>query len=439
MKAKPDPFATIAILALLGLLSALLSILVPALLTEPRSPFFVGSSLGVFPGDVFGAVIAVYFLTFAGVRSVAKAIGLVVASTFAYFVAWLSGVFLGMFASGAMGIQSNWNTDSAELLPDMVAPVLIAGVLGAFLVLTAVLRLYSAEASWRRVMSKSLPWSLVGGLLALVGWGLGPSIGVLVWSSLNSYQLGPNEDIGYAARSMNLNQYSANIIWQTGMGMILGIMLSEAPLVSITAGAGAIPKQKLKPSNAFLLALMAVSLALFLIPSLPNEYQNMRWHRAHREELAAGPISHVPKIDTTPADAILLLTPIGKYLPEQARAARSTIEQAYSVRYSLSGSPSTGPSSVEPHVDVEVQDWPAGWAKFEVENQGQGFSKIAHQNADGASVEERTEFGNRILFKRDPEAHYAWKSNDRIVLMKFYSVDPDEFLQKYLEKYPSTF
>jgi len=42
------------------------------------------------------------------------------------------------------------------------------------------------------------------------------------------------------------------------------------------------------------------------------------------------------------------------------------------------------------------------------------------------------------LFKRDAEAHYAWMSNDRIVLMKFYSVDPDEFLKKYLEKYPST-
>lgn len=438
MKAKPDPAATIAILALLGLVSALLSIFVPALLTAPRSPLFVGSSLGVFPGDVFGAVIAVYFLTYAGVRSVAKAIGLVVASTFAYFVAWLSGMFLGMFASGAMGIQSNWDTDSAELRPDMVAPVLVAGVLGAFLVLTAVLRLYSAETSWRRVMSKSLPWSLVGGLLALVGWGLGPSLGVLVWSSLNSYQLGPNEDIGYAARSMNLNQYSANIIWQTGIGMILGITLSEARLVPTTANAGAIPKQKLKPSNAFLLALMAVSLAWFVIPSLPNDYQEMRWHRAHREELAAGPISHVPKIDTTPADTMLIPAPIGKYLPEQARTVRSTIEQDYSVRYSLSERPSAGSSSIEPHVDVEVQDWPSGWARFELPLQGQGFSKIAHQNANGASVEERTKFGNRLLFKRGPEAHYAWMSNDRIVLMKFYSVDPDEFLKKYLEKYPST-
>jgi len=314
MRARPDPAATIAILSLLGLVSALLSNLVPALLTAPRSPLFVGSSLGVFPGDVFGAMIAVCFLTYAGIRSATKAIGLVIASMFAYFVAMFSGMFLGMFASQIMGFQPNWDTASAELRADMVAPVLIAGVLGAFLVLTAVLRLYSAETSWRRVMRKSLPWSLVGGLLALVGWGMGPSLGMLVWSTLKSYQLVPaNEDIGYAARSMNLNQYSANIIWQTGMGMILGIMLLETRLVPTTAGAGAIPKQKLKPSNAFLLALMAVPLTWFVVVSSPSDYQNMRWHRAHREELAAEPRHHACRIDAHPGPNRQVLARAGPF------------------------------------------------------------------------------------------------------------------------------
>jgi hypothetical protein len=439
MKTRPSPAATIGILSLLGLLSALLSIVVPALLTAPRSPLFVGSSLGIFAGDIFGALIAVYFLTYAGIRSVTKAIGLVVASSFAYFVAMFSGTILGMFASAAMGLHSNWDTDSAELRADMVAPLLIAGVLGAFLVLAAALRLYSAEPSWRRVMRKSLPWSLVGGLLALVGWGLGPSLGMSVWSTLKSHQLvPPNEDMQYAARSMNLNQYSVDIVWQIGMAIILGVLLSETQFVPAALSTHTVPERKQKPSNAFLLALMAIPLAWFVLPSLPNDYQEMLWHRAHREELAAGPISHLPKIDTTPADTMLILAPIGKYLPEPARAVHSTIDQFYSVRYSLTGGPHAGPSSIGPHADVVVQDWPSGWAKSELENQGQGFSKIAHKNAYGASVEERTKFGNRVLFKRNPEAYYAWMSNDRIVLMQFYSVDPDEFLKEYLEKYPST-
>jgi len=439
MKARPDSGATIGILSLLGLAAALLSIVIPALLTAPRSPLFVGGSLGLFPGDIFGAVISVYFWAFAGIRSIAKAIGLVVASTFAYFVATFSGTILGVFASAAMGLHSNWDTDSAQLRADMVAPLLVAGVLGSFLILAAVLRLYSVETSWRRLLSKSLPWSLVGGLLGLVGWGLGPTLGVSIWSTLKSYQLiPPNEDMQYAARSMTVNQYSVNIVWQIGMAIILGIVLSETKFVPAAPGAHAVPERQLKPSNAFLFALMAIPLAFFVILSFPENYQEMLWHRAHREELAAGPISHVPKIDTTPADAMLILTPIGKYLPEPARAVHSTIGQLYSVRYSLPSTPGVDPSSVGPHVDVVVQDWPSGWAKSELENQGQGFSKIAHKNAYGASVEERTKFGNRVLFKRSPEAYYAWMSNDRIVLMQFYSVDPDEFLKKYLEKYPST-
>jgi hypothetical protein len=385
-------------------------------------------------------MLAVYFLTYAGIRSVTKAIGLVVASSFAYFVAFFSGAILGMFASALMGLRSNWDTDSAELRADMVAPLLIAGVLGAVLVLAAVLRLYSAETSWRRVMSKSLPWSLVGGILALVGWGLGPTLGLSIWSTLKSYQLiPPNEDLQYAARSMNLNQYSANIIWQAGMGMILGIMLSETRLVPTAASAGAIPKQKLKPSNVFLLALMAVPLAWFVIVSLPNDYENMRWHRAHREELAAGPISHIPKIDTTPADAMLILTPIGTYRPEPARAEHSPLDQDYSVRYSHSGNPEVGPCCVGPHVDVLVQDWRSGLGRSE-------FGPVPPPDAKNKWAELRIEFGNRVLYRRDADSSllFTWLSNDRLIKIRFYPIaadefpGTDEFLKKYLEKYPST-
>ena len=104
MNAKPNAPATIGILSLLGLLSALLSILIPALLIALRSPLFVGNSLGIFAGDIFGALIAVYLLTYAGIRSVTKAIGLVVASTFAYFVAWYSGASVAA-QSGASSLE----------------------------------------------------------------------------------------------------------------------------------------------------------------------------------------------------------------------------------------------------------------------------------------------------------------------------------------------
>src|SRR5579864_3303171 len=138
MRSKPRA-VTIGILTLLGVASAFISILVPALLREPRSPLFVGSTLGIFPGDVFGAFISVYFLTYAGIRSLTKVVALVIASTFSYFLSWLGGTFLGMLVSGALGLQLQ--SESGDLEAGMLAPLLIAGISGAFVILWAVLRL----------------------------------------------------------------------------------------------------------------------------------------------------------------------------------------------------------------------------------------------------------------------------------------------------------
>jgi hypothetical protein len=33
---------------------------------------------------------------------------------------------------------------------------------------------------------------------------------------------------------------------------------------------------------------------------------------------------------------------------------------------------------------------------------------------------------------------HAWMSNERVLLIDSYSVNPEEFLKNYLEKYPST-
>src|SRR3984893_2726511 len=136
MKKRPDPGATITILSSLGLVAALFSTLVPALLTARGSPIFVGSNLGMFSGDIFGAVISVYFCAFAGFRSVTKAVGLVIASTLAYLVAFGSGIFAGMLLSPALGLKFGLRSGD---LAGMAVPLLVGGVTGAFLVLAAVL------------------------------------------------------------------------------------------------------------------------------------------------------------------------------------------------------------------------------------------------------------------------------------------------------------
>src|ERR1700732_4045071 len=363
MRSRREPALTIGILTLLGVASAFISILVPALLREPRSPLFVGSTLGIFPGDVFGALISIYFLTYAGIRSLTKVVALVIASTFAYFLSWLGGTFLGMLVSGALGLQMK--SGSGDLEAGMFAPLLIAGISGAFVIVWAVLRLYSMETSWRRLGMRSLVWSLPGGLFGLIGWALGPSLGLAVWSTLASHRLvGITEDVDYAIRSNTANRYSADIVWQIGMSILLGVVLSNTRLLTPWTNVGPHEGRTLKPSNAVLFAVLVVLLAWFVVPDLPDTYKTMLWLRANRAELTA-PRSHTPKIDTTPPDVMLILTAVGSYRPEPARAEHSPLDQDYSVRYSHSGDPSVGPCCVGPHVDVLVQDWRKGLARSE--------------------------------------------------------------------------
>lgn len=445
MKARPYPAVTIAILSLLGLAAAFLSIAVPALLTARGSPIFVGSSLGIGPWDIFGAVISVYFWAYAGLRSVSKAIGLVVASTFAYFVAWLSGIFAGMFLSSAMGFQMN--TESAELGAGMVAPLLIAGAIGAFLVIVAVLRLYS-EDTWHGVLSRALPWSLVGGVLALLGWGMGPSLGGGIWSTLDSLGL---SDFGREMLTHDatpLNYFSLHIVWQIGMGVALGVVLSETRLASTASATHAIPARKSNLGNLLLFGVMALALVWFGIRGVPDEYREMRGHRAYAKHIAETPsLENLPQIEPAPADETLILTPFGEYLPERASAGTGHFvpmsgpqPQIYSVRYSLVGAPEGGPN-VSPHVDVHVQVWPnADWAKWELAENW--FSPSLD-----SGMEESIKFGNRIVGVRmnnrtrqtwGSGGRFGWYSNNHIIVIEAYSVDPNDFLKKYLEKYPST-
>jgi len=445
MKASSNPAATIGILSLLGLASAFLSTLIPALLTTRGSPMFVGSSLGLGPWDIFGAMISVYFWAFAGIRSVTKAIGLVVASTVAYFAAMILGMFSGMALSSAMGFQLN--TESAELGAGMVAPLLVAGTAGAFLIIVAVLRLYS-EDTWRGVLSKAFQYSWVGGVFALLGWGLGPSLGEAIWSALDSVGL---SDLGREMLTHDataLNGFSLHIVWQVGMAVALGVMLSEIRLVPTPPAVRATPARKFDFGNAVLFGVMALVLIWFGIRWVPDEYRDMRWHRTYAKHVAETPsFENLPPIETSPAEAMLILTPFADYLPDEVHAGAGQYTAAvpvqygsYTIRYSLAGAPKAGPN-VGAHVDVQVQEWPnADWAAWILAENG--FSPSLQ-----SGMEESIHFGNRIVGVQITQrarqfwgsgGRFGWRSNNHIVVIEAYSVNPDEFLRKYLEKYPSS-
>src|ERR1700690_3981281 len=78
MRGRSSPGRSILILSVLGLLAALTVVPHATVADGAALPLFLGSSMGISPRDVFGALIAICFWNYAGIRSVAKAIGLVV-------------------------------------------------------------------------------------------------------------------------------------------------------------------------------------------------------------------------------------------------------------------------------------------------------------------------------------------------------------------------
>jgi hypothetical protein len=441
MHAKRQPAATIAVLSCVGVLAAILSILLPSLLMGRTSPIFVGSALGIFPGDVFGAVLAMYFAVFAGIRSITKAIGLIIASTFAYGVAYFGGTFLGMFVAGTLHFSIDPG-NSGDLTAGMVAPIGIAGVIGAFVLVTAVLRIYAGELSWQRVLKASFACSAAGGFLALRGWALGSPLGSLLYRMQPSIS---GQDMNFAARGGALSLLSAHLVWQAGMGVVLGVLLSDIPLTAAQPQPRGRAGLKLNLGNILLFGCMGLALVWYVRRWLPDEFRDSRWQRAYAKHVADTPSAeNLPQIELQSADAMLILAPFGEYLPRRPGAGMGHNVavsgpqfQGYNVRYSPAGAPDGGPK-IGPHVDVHIEEWPnAAWAKWELSN-----GNLAPELNMG--IEQPVKFGNRVIYQHAPSDRwgpnqtYAWVSQNKIVTIELSSVPADEFLEKYLQRYPSS-
>lgn len=89
--------------------------------------------------------------------------------------------------------------------------VFAGGVFGGGLLLCGISCLVYPDPPYKRIILKCVPWSLVSGVLGVVGWALGPLLGMFVAST----------------NSQANTQYSTFIIWQTGMALVLGVVLEK--------------------------------------------------------------------------------------------------------------------------------------------------------------------------------------------------------------------
>src|ERR1700683_3223766 len=198
---------------LAGFIAGILTLVIPSLIDRLGVP--IGAFTGGFIGDIFGAVISVYLCVVLRKRSVWGSLGLIFVSTVAYIVAQ----FTTIFSAEAIGF-SQANQGGSTLGSAPILAFAIGGTVGGFLVLFAALTFFSDRRKLSRIFLNSLKWCALGGVLGALGWAAGPLLGELILDVVGRRPLSPSvkDDAGY--------YYSIYVVWQAGMGLVLGLLFS---------------------------------------------------------------------------------------------------------------------------------------------------------------------------------------------------------------------
>jgi MFS family permease len=425
-----------------GLLAGVLTIVLPFALSNTRASLFFGS---LFVGDIFGLVLSIYFWVFLRVRSIGKIVGFIITSTFSYIVAFYVTFFSAEYLPHAAQVQ-----DSASIMANVpLAAPFIGGFVGALSVLLATLVLFSSETRLLRIIKRSLIWALAGGALGVVGWALGSSLGGIVVSALGQRDVSSNR-----ADDLTNYGYSLFLIWQSGMGFVLGFLTQAESRERQTPRSPSAPLIR-RPRSVGIAKLTMVAVAaigglFFAIKQLPQESQLIRSRRVYAKFAAETPtLDNLPEVGTAPAEQMLVLKTIAQYEPGRAAMDRrggyvdpatgklKTVPyEMYVVTYTIPGLPHNGPQA-GPFINVMVQEYPNGaWAKHEFKDQ----NNLVYLDQLPLAVR----FGNRVVEKthsgwyRSDDTRYLWVSQNRLLAIELPPSAPDEFLQEYLTKYPSS-
>jgi len=204
-----------------GLISALITICVSFPLGHYaglRSNRLLHFSQAFFlPGVVFGAIVSVCFALRVCLRDLWKLLVLTVASAMAYAVAFWVAVGVELH-SPFLNNQERGDVSGQALF--------VGGMTGALCTLCAFSLLLNSGITWQHRMFRALCWTPVGAVLGIVGWALGPSLGMTLWQIVHSMNLtAPTETFQNAKGGMISRMFSLWAVWQFGMGFVLGLVV----------------------------------------------------------------------------------------------------------------------------------------------------------------------------------------------------------------------
>lgn len=235
----------VAFLVLTGLISGVC--------TYTLMPYHEGDP-GLFRGVVFGSFLAIALGT-SGILDTRilyahlKALGIIVASTAAYFCAYFAAFFVAGFLPRIL-LRASLHNASVRFLTEILfrasryiakgdepAPIalFVGGLIGGFVMFSVVMCLCRSGMSTRARARRVLLGTILGGVLGVVGWALCSFVGVAISNLLHGLGLTPGGEFGPRAWLQDKYDYeetdrmhSLYVVWQTGVALAMGIMLSPA-------------------------------------------------------------------------------------------------------------------------------------------------------------------------------------------------------------------
>ncbi len=158
-------------------------------------------------GAVFGVALCVYFALYRKLRNPLKMAFVIGASVMAYFLAFYGSFSIVLRLPNWMIYHSR--SDGAQL-----SIVACGGLIGGFLIVGSTLLMLRSSDETKPDLLRILLGSVLSGILGIIGWRLGPSLGKTIWEAFPSYRyMSPD----------NIQMCSLYPVWQTGMALSVGL------------------------------------------------------------------------------------------------------------------------------------------------------------------------------------------------------------------------
>lgn len=206
-------YAQLLVLTVAGLISGLLT-----------GAISYANSSGVFhfqwySGVLFAVVISGCLATFGLLSDAYKVVRLFALTSLAYPFS-----FVASFGSEAtIGLPFSLLTQRAAH-PSTLA-IFVGGLAGGSLILVEVFYQLGLGIRKSDLVQRALTWSLLGGVIGVLGWELGSTLGKGLWSIGRTANLIASSENYPRTIEDSSHMLSLFVVWQTGMGFVLGLVL----------------------------------------------------------------------------------------------------------------------------------------------------------------------------------------------------------------------